>query len=108
MIWWRGAGWLVPVIFFTVFLPFGLLLNGFFIGTLHVDPSIPTGVVSSIAMWLVGRHFNRRIEDLRNTPAIQQSGEKIHKHSFFSVPMEYWSVVFLLFGIAGLVAQIRR
>ncbi|MEV4759523.1 hypothetical protein AB0J86_31125 [Micromonospora sp. NPDC049559] len=55
-------------------------------------PGVPCGfLVAGVATWYVGRRINRDPED----------GHGYHNdHTFFSIPMQYWAVLWLFFALA--------
>lgn len=92
---WRGWGWIVPI-----FLYFPLVIVQMAVESISGDATLNTtqlwpkllgALIGSTVVALLGYYFNwhRRPKSVRQT-------ELVPSHAFFLVPMEYWSVIWLV------------
>ncbi|MEO3779222.1 hypothetical protein ABGB16_20725 [Micromonospora sp. B11E3] len=58
-------------------------------------PGVPFGfILAAIATWYVGRLMNRSSDG---------PDEYHNEHTFFSIPVQYWSLLWLFFALAQLI-----
>jgi hypothetical protein len=82
---WRGLGFLVPLIFLGS-LGIGSAVMGHSYFGAHGWPKLLTAVIAAITTALLGERLNR------NKP-------EGHTHAFFLLNMENWALVFVGLGI---------
>jgi hypothetical protein len=91
MILYRGAGMLV-VFALTVFIPLCYGINFIFGKEYYQAHAWPKGfccLVVGALVWSIGKHLNRE--------AKEKQGEAVHY--FMSIKMEYWGIVYAVFGV---------
>jgi hypothetical protein len=100
---WRGAGILVVLFAAAGFIIGGLVGHGVSGSNDGTVFGIAAGfAIAAVANWFSGRSLNR--------PLQAQNVDVLKRHSFFFIPMEWWSVPMLLFSIlcVGLATGILR
>ncbi|MEE6263705.1 hypothetical protein [Plantactinospora sonchi] len=84
--WWTGGG-LLALVFPAVTVAIGYQLFGY--------PGVPFGfLVAGVATWYVGRLMNRSPDD---------PDDYHNEHRFFSIPMQYWALLWMVFALSQLV-----
>jgi hypothetical protein len=110
MLIWRGWGILVPLLAgFTAFLVKLIIdkLEG--PGTYEAQRELYTGIswgVSAVVLLLVGLALNGGGEVQYDPTTGQYVKVKRSRHSFFFIPVEYWSIVSLI--LAAIAFTSRR
>ncbi len=107
MIIWSGLGFLVPVIGFLGLLASAMLMDVLFdddqYAKSHVWPQLVGWLAAGAMLWFLGRYLNRgRARRMIDA----QTGELVvlrNNHSFFFIPMEYWALVCVIFGVSRLI-----
>ncbi len=94
---WRGKGYLVPLITIVLSALSQLLIDAIFGAGTYTEHNavtliLPLGI-TAIILWLVGRRLNRE--------AIQYGTE----HTFMFIKMEYWSIILIGVVVVNLVSK---
>jgi hypothetical protein len=89
MIFWRGAGILTLIIFIVAFLADLALHEIFNVRNAYI--SAGTITLAAVANWFLGNALNREMREAGTSP--------FKRHSFFFIPMEWWSLPILAFAI---------
>jgi hypothetical protein len=107
---WRGYGWLVPVILIAT-----LILSSIFVDIVVGKENLPKsdlalGVsffIGTIFIGLFGYYVNVKKRKIFKDPV---TGEirKSPSHTLFFVPIQYWSIILILFMIVGIYEQERK
>lgn len=96
MIVWRKLG----ILGLVIPIGLGLLLQLIFGNT---PAMMHTGfLLGAVPVWRLGRKWNTQI-DLQNQ--IEPKEERILKHSMFWIHLEYWGIIFGVFGAMELMAM---
>jgi hypothetical protein len=95
MIIWSGRGFLsIIVLFVTLFLCVSIF------STENADYSfITTAFVTGIFSWYFGTKWNKKNE---RVVIDEKTGQRLkikNNHTLFWIPMQYWGIIFLAFGI---------
>lgn len=87
-VWWTGCG---PLFLFSVAL--GAVIGSDAGGETGGDIGV---IVGGILLWFIGRYMNRDVLYLH-----REGNEYLprDRHTLYSVPVQYWSVPFVLWGI---------
>jgi hypothetical protein len=91
MIFWRGAGIFTFIIFLLAVAAIWAENE-----VLHIRSaalSAGTMAVAGVANWFAGNALNRDMREAGTSP--------FQRHSFFFLPMEWWSLGFIAFAIWG-------
>ena len=106
---WRGLGFVVPAIvlaFHVIAVVIGKLMSDDMYGRdVGNEPTIIAWLTSAVAIWLIGRKFNRApIERNPEIPdgviiSVKPDFQSRFQHTLFWIPIEYWSLVCLGFAI---------
>lgn len=93
MIVWRGAGILVPILWVGINVLFSALTSGFVpqdAQAVRVLFHVINTAVTAGAIFYIGRRLNRSRPEGQPT------------HTFFFIPMEYWSIAVVLFSLMAI------
>ncbi|MFT3882586.1 MAG: hypothetical protein QM703_23400 [Gemmatales bacterium] len=113
IIFWSGFGFLVPLITIICFVITQATVNAM-VGEKHYEanawPKMAAAIFSAILVGLFGYIFNRTSS--KRTVIRPETGERYvitvpngGGHTFFFIPMEYWSVILVILGVALLFAK---
>src|SRR5262245_24434344 len=89
MIFWRGAGILTLIIFIVAFLADLAIHEIFHVRNAYL--SAGTIMLAAVVNWFVGNALNREMRKAGTSP--------FKRHSFFFIPMEWWSLPIIAFAI---------
>src|SRR5262245_15039522 len=100
---WRGLGFLVPLITFGSSLIANIIFNAVYGDGYYDTHTWPCGLAMFVAVvicWLLGRH----VRSQKSRVVIdKETGHEFvldpSDHSFFFIPVEYWSFILLAFSI---------
>lgn len=98
LIFWRGLGWLVPVVSLGAMIMSQLAIDavygdGFYTATAW--PKDAAVVFTALSIVLLGLYLNHV---KRRTLVDEETGEVLGKaplHSFLFIPIEYWAAIIL-------------
>lgn len=103
LIWWKGLGLLVPVIW-AVLMFVAVVTRGFFHEKeLFIINSIAKYIfmfLPAIIVWKLGKKLNRKKDEIVHVE--EETGKEIkfgYQHSLFSIPFEFWAVAIIIFNI---------
>ncbi|GEM_PF-2348727 len=92
MIIYKGLGFLgalIPIVFVVISeFFFGLEARGWML------------LASAVPVWLLGRYFYKRPAEMMIDPKTQHNVLVKPEHELFWVELEYWAIIFAIFGIA--------
>jgi hypothetical protein len=104
-----GWGWLVLVIGLASYLLMALAVEAVFQDwnyfELHTWPKSAALWLAAIPLWPLGRYLNRPEEAERNEETQKQILERLARNSLFFIPIEAWSLIFLLAGVVLLLVR---
>ena len=94
MIFWKGWGILVPVIWIVFFLiSMNVWIGGFFGQILLIS-------VPSVLLWFVGRKFNRYKDEVIYVNSETGKETRLgYQHTFMFIPFEFWGIIILALNI---------
>ena len=98
-IYWRGRGILAFII------PFVLILIPTIIGKDNQFFASIMATLAGIIVFGIGRKWNAKESTFEFTQNESSSKINIPRHSLFWVAMEYWGILFLLFGLASFINE---
>ena len=107
MVIWTGFGIVVPVIALATLVMVQLGIDGIMgdnYYTTHGWPKLLGCVLTGIVMYPIGYLMNRPKEKVVGEHFDQQTIVVKPNHTFFFVPVQYWSVIIIAFGIYMSVA----
>jgi hypothetical protein len=62
-------------------------------------------LISAVPVWLLGRYFYKRPAEMMIDPKSQQQIMVKPDHDLFWVELDYWAIIFAIFGIAFLLPE---
>ena len=98
LVFWRGLGWLVPVIVLGVMILTQLAVDAFYgdgFYTANTWPKSAAVILAALSIGLLGFYLNHV---KRGSLVDEETGEALGKapsHTLFFVPIEYWAVITL-------------
>ena len=97
---WRGLGFLVPIIVFGMLIGMSVLFNlvysdeHFYYS--HTWPKVFSVGLTALTIWVVGRRLNDRPGRVMIDKATQKEYILKSSHDFMFVKMEYWAVIMVV------------
>ena len=97
MIWWKGWGILVPVIWLVPFLISRSIFwdGGFILQILFWLLNL----VPMVAIWFLGRRLNNQKNEVYIEPGTGNEKRLGYQHTFMFIPFEYWAIILFLVNI---------
>jgi len=97
MIVWKGLGFLGALIPFVLILLMNSLLGPESIGWAFLTSAVP--------VWLLGRYFYKRPAEMMTDPKTKQNILVKPEHDLFWVELDYWAIIFAIFGIGMVLSD---
>ncbi len=97
MIIWKGLGFLGALIPFILILLMNWLLGPASLGWAFLTSAVP--------VWLLGRYFYKRPVEMMVDPKTNQNVSIKPEHDLFWVELDYWAIIFAIFGIAMVLPE---
>jgi hypothetical protein len=101
IVFWKGWGWLVVVVFIVPLLLTQLLIDAVGGRGAYSQHSGIYGTVATLAgavmVWVIGRYLNQR-----DSPGATANAQVAH--TFMFLRMEYWAVLFVVFAVANILS----
>ena len=96
MIIWKGLGFLGALILVVAILT---------ANSIGEDLQGWAFLISAVPVWLLGRYFYKRPAQIMVDPKSQQNVMVKPEHDLFWVELDYWAIIFAIFGISLLLPE---
>jgi hypothetical protein len=98
---WRGKGWLVPVITIGAFIGTQLAVNSILNDqdyyTQNTWPKILAGIIAAAGIWISSYNLNSAKKSFSGDLTGESEATMSPQHSFMFIPMEYWALIIIVF-----------
>ena len=110
MFFWSGLGFLVPLLAFACFLLMEVAVEGATGDTNYYQARLwPMAAAFALAALFVGVLANRLDRRQARTLVDEATGERVvlrTSHTFFFIPVRYWSGILLVTGAGVVLAEV--